>query len=535
MEPKMLLHTFVAFSLLFGTVNAARILALVPTASRSHNIWNSALMLGLAKKGHQITALSPDPAKESNPNLKHIVLEGTYEQIQDTYDIESFVNASAIEMLQAMVEFSSEICKYELSTKGAKDLLQMPPDSFDLIITEVIFGECTFMYIHHFGGGTRIPVVGITAYGIGPWTDRITGSRTLPSTFALPILPYMSNMNFWERFHNSMMTGMYCFSMLYESYPQHQKNAEEAYGKPLPPLVDVYSNISLILVNNHYVINGPQAQLPGVINVGGMQCSPAKPLPQDIKSFLDGAKRGAIFFSLGTNVRSEFLPKEKLEIILDTFRGLGPDIRVLWKFDPEKPLENIPPNVLLKKWLPQEDVLGHPKIIAFASHTGLLSTQEAIYHGKPIIAIPFFADQHTNTRRLVDMKVAEHVVFTQLTKETFTKKIMKVIDDPSYKQRMEKMSQLLRDQPQTPLERAIFWIEFTLRQGKTGRVEALRSAGLGLNWYQYFLLDIFAVIFFSITMIIISAVFGIYVLYKCFRKIVGHKAEKVKPKKKKTK
>ncbi|XP_071448183.1 UDP-glucosyltransferase 2-like [Hetaerina americana] len=516
MVPKMFVCTFAALLFLSG-MDAARILALVPVASKSHHIWNSALMLGLAKKGHQITALSPDPPIEPNPNLKHMVLEGSYEKVKDLFDLESLVYDSPLDGVQVIWTLGIEICKHQLATKAAKDLLSMPPDSFDLIMVEVFCGECMFMYLHHFGGGTRIPVVGLTAYGIGPWTDILTGGWTLPSVFAYPILPYTSKMDIWERFYNTLVTGTHWSGMLFHYYPNQQKVAEHAYGKPLPPLQEIGSNISLILVNNHFVLNGPQAQLPGIIDVGAMQCSPPKALPKDIQSFLDSADQGAIYFSLGSNLQSEELPREKLQIIIETFAALGPKIRVLWKFDPKVPIEGLSSNVLLKKWLPQEDVLGHPKILAFVSHAGLLSTTEAIYHGKPIVAVPFFADQHTNAKRIVAMKVAEHVDFISITKESFLRKILNVINDSSYNNSMQKISRLLRDQPQTPLERAIFWVEFTLRHG-TGRVEGLRSAGLDLAWYQYFSMDVLALIFISITLGIMGPVLLINTLYKCFVK-----------------
>ncbi|XP_071448861.1 UDP-glucosyltransferase 2-like isoform X2 [Hetaerina americana] len=448
---KLLICACATLQLISGVVDAARILALVPTPSKSHHIWNSALMLGLAKRGHQITALSPDPPMENLPNLKHMILE--------------------------------------------------------------------------------IPMIGITAFGIGPWTDILTGARTLPSVFPLPILPYLSTMNMWERLYNTIVTGTEWAGMYFYYLPKMQRIAESSYGKPLPSLTEIGSNISLILVNNHFALIGPQAQLPGIVEVGAMQCSPPKALPKDINSFLDGAKRGAIFFSLGSNLRSEELPKENLQIIIDTFAALGPEIRVLWKFDPKVEIKGLPSNVLIKKWFPQEDVLGHPKILAFVSHAGLLSTTEALYHGKPVVAVPFFVDQHTNAKRMVEMKVAEHVDFLSITKETFTKKILNVINDPSYHHNVRKISNLIRDQPETPLDRAIFWVEFILRQG-TGRVEALRSAGLDLAWYQYFLLDVLAIIFSIVSITTLVAAYVICTLYRLCMKSSHKEDSKVKSKKK---
>ena len=46
----------------------------------------------------------------------------------------------------------------------------------------------------------------------------------------------------------------------------------------------------------------------------------------------------------------------------------------------------LPSNVLAVKWCPQHQLLEHPRVRAFISHTGLLSTQEAICAAVPIIA-----------------------------------------------------------------------------------------------------------------------------------------------------
>lgn len=76
---------------------------------------------------------------------------------------------------------------------------------------------------------------------------------------------------------------------------------------------------------------------------------------QDLKEYLDGAKDGAVYFSLGTNVLSKDLPEEKLNVLLDTFKELP--YRVLWKFENDS-LKSLPENVKIAKWIPQQDVLS---------------------------------------------------------------------------------------------------------------------------------------------------------------------------------
>jgi len=86
------------------------------------------------------------------------------------------------------------------------------------------------------------------------------------------------------------------------------------------------------------------------------------------------------------------------------------------------------------------------------------------------------------------------------------------------------MSAISKDEPQTSLERVVWWTEYTLRHNGA---KHLRSSALDLAWYQYLLLDVVTVVFlvFAITIfvsyIILKNIYG-YLTRKCYEVKTKH-------------
>ena len=56
---------------------------------------------------------------------------------------------------------------------------------------------------------------------------------------------------------------------------------------------------------------------------------------------------------------------------------------------------------------------------------------------------------------------------------------------------MKLVSSYFRDQPETPKERGVFWAEYVMRHKGAHH---MRSAARQLNFFQYYCLDVFAII-----------------------------------------
>lgn len=226
--------------------------------------------------------------------------------------------------------------------------------------------------------------------------------------------------------------------------------------------------------------------------------------------FIKSGKKGTVLMSLGTNMKSNMLGEERLKVIIETFAQL-PDYNFLWKFESElKDLPAVPTkNVMIGKFLPQNDILAHPNLIAFVTHSGMLSTHEAFWHGKPVVAMPFFVDQHMNSAKAVNLGVGVKVDFRTLTVQNFKSSIESVVKDPKYFKNSQRVSKLFRDKPQRPLDLAIWWIEYIIRNPK---IENLMSPTIQLG---PFISNSYDILLFALT--ILSFVF--YLIVKVIRTV----------------
>ncbi|XP_032014849.1 UDP-glucuronosyltransferase 2B15 isoform X3 [Hylobates moloch] len=282
----------------------------------------------------------------------------------------------------------------------------------------------------------------------------------------------------------------------------------EVLGRPTT-LFETMGKAEMWLIRTYWDFEFPRPFLPNVDFVGGLHCKPAKPLPKEMEEFVQSSgEDGIVVFSLGSMISN--MSEERANKIASALAQIPQ--KVLWRFDGKKP-NTLGSNTRLYKWLPQNDLLGHPKTKAFITHGGTNGIYEAIYHGIPMVGIPLFADQHDNIVHMKAKGAALSVDIRTMSSRDLLNALKSVINDPFYKENAMKLSRIHHDQPMKPLDRAVFWIEFVMRHKGA---KHLRVAAYNLTWIQYHSLDVIAFLLTCVATVI-------FIITKCclfcFRKL----------------
>jgi len=275
---------------------------------------------------------------------------------------------------------------------------------------------------------------------------------------------------------------------------QYQTNIERKnIGLPPIYILEKYAQES-----RHLILSIPgfpiefQRSLPQLIQVVGPlihlpSVYEKNALSDNLRLWLDSfAENGipVIFVSMG----SVWIPQR--ESIIEMAKGLlagvpnnsrsstnqkeGASWAVLWArgkplFDSVSlTLEDLsPPNmnrsfVWLENFVPQKAILAHRAVKAFVSHCGMGSTQESLYFGVPMVAIPQSVDQPLIAQRIVEWGVGVQLDEKFRAQELETA-ISSILSDPKFHRNTAKVQIMLKSNG--GVERAVKLIELMIEVG----------------------------------------------------------------------
>ncbi|XP_035737423.1 uncharacterized protein LOC118448362 [Vespa mandarinia] len=489
---KVLQYIILWMSLCLMLSQGYRILGIFPHKLTSHFIMFESLMKGLAKKGHQVDVISPFPQKKSFVNYTDLtVLSKGIEYVNNV----SYDTANKLPMLNAISTIGGyQLCEY-LGHPKIQKLIHNPPKDppYDVVLIEVLAAHCFAIFGHLF----NVPVIGVSTANY-LWLSSLLENPQNLAIFPNNLLHLNSPMNFWQRTYNFLYT---VFSKIYINYfTKYQDEQIRKYiGPNLPSVRQLEKNISIILMNSYFTLDGIRPLTQAYIEVGGLHVQDdGSKLSPELQKWCDESKYGFVYFSFGSMVKIESFPRKILDILYKSFERISP-VNILMKIPNPKELPpGLPKNVYTSPWIPQLKVLQHPNVKAFITHGGLMGTQEAISCGVPMIGIPIFCDQFANVANYVEKNIAIKLDHNNLSQDEMDAALNAILNNSTYREAARKIAQKFVDRPLKAIDTANYWIEYIVKYGW----DALRSPAMDLNWWENDLLDVYTFLLLIIVILI---------------------------------
>uniref|UniRef100_A0A182JIB1 UDP-glucuronosyltransferase n=1 Tax=Anopheles atroparvus TaxID=41427 RepID=A0A182JIB1_ANOAO len=259
-----------------------------------------------------------------------------------------------IPLLRLMHGLGLHMCEAAIKSEGLRFLLNYPKDfKFDLFVNDFMVGPCLpAIIMHRF---KDVPYIPATSYNAPSTGAPVLGSFAYSGLVPNHVYDVPEEMNFVQRVKNLYYDVFEMITHETNMHPEADRILRTLYPSA-PSTYTFYKNVRVSFINANPIIQYKEPMMPNMI----------PRLPQ---------------------------------------------YQFLWKFesDESKLPMAVPKNVYIRAWMPQNDLLAHPNIKLFITHSGLLSTQEAIWHGVPVIGFPLFADQFRNINYCVAAGIAKRL------------------------------------------------------------------------------------------------------------------------------
>ncbi|KAG9664796.1 alpha/beta-hydrolase, partial [Aureobasidium melanogenum] len=227
---------------------------------------------------------------------------------------------------------------------------------------------------------------------------------------------------------------------------KHMRKDNGVFRPPHKPIKPDY----LVFVNSFFGLEIPRDLPPTCAPVGPLLSPTYPPLDTSYMTFLESHSK-VLYIALGTHIVLQ--TKDTVKVIEGVFRLMEESLidGVIWaiaehgrkdldrdqRFHGDSDislgqlLENNHSNFLFSTFAPQRAILEHKSVVLYFTHGGGSSANEALYHGKPMISMGFFADQIANTARLVEAGVAESLNKFSFTSNELYTKAKKILEGDS--------------------------------------------------------------------------------------------------------
>jgi MGT family glycosyltransferase len=366
----------------------------------------------LAERGHSVSFVTQEAGRSwvAHPDIHHVVWDPPW----SGRDGESF-----LEHLQAtrraMSEERNEHRRLALGARGAADVYAAAFDSLKQILTPLA------------------PEVLIVPEVLGPGMDvghvlgcpTVLVARFLPNAVRrrpIETAPDVRGRSRWRR--RIVSVSAICQRKRAERRLQRARRARSC-GMSRTELV----RQAMVLGCTAAAIEGTDAFIPAVRLVGPLIPDPPAPIPEPTLRWIERqGPRGIVLAAFGTLVRLD----RQLEALAEGLADCGAS--VLWALPRHQHdfVQSRSASFRVETFVPQSTVLARDEVRLFVTHAGANSALEAMYWGRPMLALPFMFDQHYYARRAVDLTVGLQLEPHALAKGAVHEASRRLLSEPDF-------------------------------------------------------------------------------------------------------
>lgn len=428
---------------------------------------------------------------------------------------------------------------------------------------DLVISDTAFMVAPIFADYHKLPLIFLSPFGHLPGCmsdtfGNIENPSIVPTFVATSLFEYVGlpqKMNFLQRNFNVFSNIISKILRDTITVPILRQLTSRYSNKTL---LQLWEQVSLVLIPMDYSIEYPRPDLPYVKMIGPLSPSTSRTaLQAPFDKIFKASNADVLVVSFG--ITNRLSSKDTLRI-LQGLKATG--YTVIWKYNRTKLLETIKkhsstegdsslqvgsvlcaggtqqcrfhendsnPTVIANcnrtncsvpsiqagplkisnsvyvfDWLPQQQLLQERKTKLFITHCGLNSLYEALYHNTLVLCVPLFGEQFDNAGRLVSRNLGKALMVRELNKESLERAVRETTTVKMYAENVERVSRRLQ-RSKRPVELAAYWIEYVLAEkGNTNYLKPIK-----LPYYQYYLLDV--VLFWAVS---------IYLLYKVLKSLM---------------
>jgi glucuronosyltransferase len=266
---------------------------------------------------------------------------------------------------------------------------------------------------------------------------------------------FTDSMSFYERFVNQIF--LYGTKLSYEMfhYLQKQPFKEKGYTKHIGAFVQDAFYMNQCVNGIHY----PTSMPPNMHNIGAILPKPSNPLTDTkLLDFLNRYKK-TIYISQGTIMK--VIRIETFKSLFEAFKDVG--FIISMKKDVSEKIE-LPSNVLLLDWIPQNDLLGDERIVGFVTHGGLNSMLESLYHGKPMIVMGTNIDQ-INNAVIVNYRKYGHGITSEndITVNNLIPMVKDLLENEEFKINCQQAAKFIKHEDGK--QKFYYWLNYVFENG----------------------------------------------------------------------